>query len=41
LAIVHRAVAAHDGTITVDSLEGAGSRFTIRLPRVPATEKGR
>ena len=41
LAIVHRAVAAHGGTITVDSREGAGSRFTIRLPRVPAPEAGR
>jgi signal transduction histidine kinase len=41
LAIVHRTVTAHGGTITVDSREGAGSRFTIRLPRVLATEKGR
>lgn len=41
LAIVHRAVAAHGGTITVDSREGTGSRFTIRLPRLPAPEGGR
>jgi len=37
LAIVHRTVAAHGGTITVDSREGAGSRFTIRLPRVASS----
>jgi two-component system sensor histidine kinase SenX3 len=34
LAIVHRAVVAHGGTMTVDTKEGVGSRFTIRLPRV-------
>jgi two-component system nitrogen regulation sensor histidine kinase NtrY len=32
LAIVRRAVEAHHGTIEVDSEEGRGTRFTIRLP---------
>ena len=41
LAIVHRAVVAHGGTITVDSREGTGSRFTIRLPLAPAPGEGR
>lgn len=36
LAIVHRTIAAHGGTITVDTKEGVGSRFTIRLPRAGA-----
>ncbi|MCU1688657.1 MAG: sensor signal transduction histidine kinase [Jatrophihabitantaceae bacterium] len=33
LAIVKHIVANHGGTITVWSVEGAGSTFTIRLPR--------
>jgi heavy metal sensor kinase len=33
LAIARSIVAAHGGTLTVDSTPGAGSRFTIRLPR--------
>lgn len=32
LAIVKRIVELHDGTITVDSRIGVGSRFTVRLP---------
>jgi signal transduction histidine kinase len=32
LAIVKRIVDAHDGTVTVVSQSGAGSRFTVRLP---------
>lgn len=33
LAVVHRAVAVHGGTVTVDSEQGKGSKFTVRLPR--------
>ena len=32
LALVRAIVAAHGGTVAVDSAPGAGSRFTIRLP---------
>jgi signal transduction histidine kinase len=40
LAIVHNAVAAHRGTITVESEEGKGSCFKITLPANPeAVEK--
>ncbi len=35
LSIVHSIVAAHHGTITVESELGRGSTFTIRLPIVP------
>jgi len=34
LAIVKRALDAHRGTIDVVSEEGAGTRFTLRLPRL-------
>lgn len=33
LAIVRHVVLNHDGTVEVDSVEGRGSTFTIRLPR--------
>ena len=32
LAIVHALVAAHGGTIDVDSSPGLGARFTVILP---------
>jgi signal transduction histidine kinase len=32
LAVVHGIVSAHGGTIDVETQEGAGSRFTVRLP---------
>lgn len=40
LAITKHLVEAHDGTVTVSSMVGAGSTFTVRLPSrapVPAT----
>lgn len=36
LAIVKRAVDLHGGTITVDSVLGAGARFVVTLPTLPA-----
>ncbi len=33
MAIVHRIIEAHHGSIEIDSEEGRGSTFTIRLPR--------
>lgn len=35
LAVVHRIVDAHGGSITVDSTPGEGARFTVRLPPSP------
>ena len=46
LSVSRRIVAAHGGELGVESQEGRGSRFTIRLPMVPSasppgTEAGR
>ena len=37
LAIARSIVAAHGGTITVESRPGSGSRFAIRLPSTPSS----
>jgi signal transduction histidine kinase len=39
LAIVRSIIDMHHGTIAVDSRLGAGSRFTILLPRDPRTDE--
>jgi two-component system, NtrC family, sensor histidine kinase HydH len=33
LAVIHKIITDHHGTITVDSVAGEGSTFTVRLPR--------
>lgn len=38
LAIVKSLVEAHDGSVTVESQEGKGSRFTVSLPRGTASD---
>jgi signal transduction histidine kinase len=40
LAVVHRMVEAHHGTIAVESTPGAGTTFTVLLP-VPNGGEGR
>ncbi|MFP4363865.1 MAG: ATP-binding protein [Spirochaetia bacterium] len=37
LAIVKHVVKLHSGTVSVESAEGAGSTFTIRIPKTPAS----
>jgi signal transduction histidine kinase len=36
LSLVYRIIQLHDGDIRVSSTPGAGTRFTITLPEVPA-----
>ena len=36
LAIVRHVATNHGGTVSVESAEGAGSTFTIRIPSGPA-----
>jgi CheY-like chemotaxis protein len=38
LALVHRLVEMHQGTVAVVSVVGQGSEFVVRLPVVPAAE---
>ena len=33
LAIIQKAIEEMNGTVTVETEEGVGSRFTVRLPR--------
>jgi two-component system sensor histidine kinase PilS (NtrC family) len=40
LALVHRAVEAHEGTIFVDGEHGRGTTFTVYLPARPRPEAG-
>jgi two-component system sensor histidine kinase BaeS len=37
LAVVKELVDAHGGQVSVDEAPGGGARFTVRLPRTPAT----
>jgi signal transduction histidine kinase len=37
LAIVRHVVERHGGSVTVDSLLGEGTAFTVRLPATPQT----
>lgn len=39
LTIVHRLTALHGGSLVVESRKGAGSRFTVRLPRQAVLDK--
>jgi two-component system sensor histidine kinase PilS (NtrC family) len=40
LAVVHRAVEAHDGAILVDRAPGGGAQFDIYLPGLTGSEEG-
>jgi two-component system, chemotaxis family, CheB/CheR fusion protein len=39
LFIVHELVLAHGGTVAVNSVEGQGSTFTVRLPLIEERQK--
>jgi len=39
LSILKRHIEAHGGRVSVESLEGKGSQFTLHLPAVPALER--
>ncbi len=41
LAIVKHVMAAHGGTVSAESWEGAGSTFTLRFPREPRNGKSK
>ena len=41
LAIVQKIIDVHHGSIEVNSAEGSGTNFTIKLPRAETSEKGR
>lgn len=38
LSLVERIVRAHDGTITVNSVQGKGTEFVMRIPAAPAEQ---
>ena len=38
LSIVSEIISAHKGTVTVESIEGVGSKFTVRLPMADSTK---
>ncbi len=40
LSLVHHITQAHGGDIAVESTPGKGSRFTLSLPLIPATQPG-
>jgi signal transduction histidine kinase len=43
LAVVHRAVAAHEGTVLVERSRAGGAEFIVDLPRIapgPGEEQG-
>ncbi|MGH2441742.1 MAG: sensor histidine kinase, partial [Chloroflexota bacterium] len=39
LASVMQIVGQHGGTVTVESVEGAGSTFHVRLPRTSSSDE--
>ena len=41
LSLVKRIIEAHGGRVTVESAEGRGSRFTLRLPAITEADQAR